>query len=146
MGFIMAERDEELYSFIRNIIITVVILLICSTLFVIAMINKNSLGQSNIEKIVKKKETVLILFRGNDCKNCKKIEKELKDNNLYYIVWNVDSDRYIKTNLGLLDLNRNDIVLPTVAYIHKGKVYSTLVDIKKIDDLVTYLEYNKLTN
>ena len=140
------EKDVELRDFLTKVIITITILVICIVLFVFAMINKNGLREGKLSKIVSNEEDAIILFRKNECSNCDDIEAILKDNSINFVVFNTDTERYINTNLELLNLSRSDIVEPTIVYIKEGKVYSTLVNIKKNNDLNEYLEYNNLSN
>ena len=142
----MMSEDSELLDILTKIIFVIIILIVGIALFVVTMVNKNSLGISKVEQVIKNNGDLIVLVRKNKCSKCSSIEKVLKDNKIDYYVLNSNNDKRKDIIYKKINITNIDIVEPSIIYIKDGNLNSILVDIKKISDLNSFLEYNSLTN
>ncbi len=136
-------EDLDLKELIRNVIVWLVILVIFGSLLLIILINKFGGNDISINKKIDQKKSLVVLVINSKTKNKKQIENTLKDRNVKYEIIDSEKERYYKTFLQKVSLTENDIIEPTVIIIKKGKVKSTLVDIKKIEELNSFLDFNQ---
>ena len=123
MAFIIRgdEMDEDLSNLLRN-------------------------SEMAIVLTIKEEKNIIILVHKSKCDKCWDIKKTLLKHILFYDTVNSDNDKRYQSILKKLELSDKDIVEPTIINVEKGKVVSLLVDIKNVDDLEEFLEYNNLTN
>ena len=138
-------EDLELKELFRNLGIWLILFLVFGSLFVIILVNKFGSRDIGINQKIDKKESLVILIVTKDTKNTKEIKKELKNNNISYEIIYRDRERYFNDFLKKVQLEETDIVEPTIIYIENKEVVSILVDIKNIDDLKSFIEYNNLS-
>ena len=79
------------------------------------------------------------------CLNCRSIKNTLNTNRISYDVLYTNDKRF-ETILKKLDISKRDIVVPTIISVKEGKADTILVNIEKIDDLESFIEYNNLSN
>ncbi|MBR3210520.1 MAG: hypothetical protein IKF71_01100 [Bacilli bacterium] len=136
-------EDTDLKELSRNLIIWLVVVVVFGSLMTIIFINKFGSKDIPINKIIDKKESLVVLIINNETKNTEQIQKKLEEYPLEYEVVNKDKERYYNEFLKKISITEEDIVEPTVLIIQKKKVKSILVDIENIEDLNTFLDYNK---
>lgn len=139
-------EDSELLDLLTKIVLTASILIICVFFFTLILSRKNSINPSYLEDKINGKDDFVLLIRGKDCSKCKDIKNEFKKDGIRYYTLNVDKNKRSDIIIRKLDISKNDIVTPMVINIKDGKPYSLIVDIKKMDDLNEFIEYNNLTN
>jgi hypothetical protein len=137
-------EDLELKELARNIGIWLFVLIVFGSLFVIILINKFGVKDISINQAIDKEDELVVLVLNTDTKNRNEIKKCLNENNVSYKIVYKNRERYFDDFLLKLDLEEKDIVVPTIIYIKDQKANSILVDIKDIDDLYSFLEYNNL--
>lgn len=137
-------EDLELKELARNIGIWLFVLIVFGSLFVIILINKFGVKDISINQAIDKEDELVVLVLNTDTKNRNEIKKCLNENNVSYQIVYKNRERYFDDFLLKLDLEEKDIVVPTIIYIKDQKANSILVDIKDIDDLYSFLEYNNL--
>ncbi len=137
-------EDLELKELARNIGIWLFALIVFGSLFVIILINKFGVKDISINQAIDKEDELVVLVLNTDTKNRNEIKKCLNENNVSYKIVYKNRERYFDDFLLKLDLEEKDIVVPTIIYIKDQKANSILVDIKDIDDLYSFLEYNNL--
>ena len=137
-------EDLELKELARNIGIWLFVLIVFGSLFVIILINKFGVKDISINQAIDKEDELVVLVINTDTKNRNEIKKCLNENNVSYKIVYKNRERYFDDFLLKLDLEEKDIVVPTIIYIKDQKANSILVDIKDIDDLYSFLEYNNL--
>ena len=137
-------EDLELKELARNIGIWLFVLIVFGSLFVIILINKFGVKDISINQAIDKEDELVVLVINTDTKNRNEIKKCLNENNVSYEIVYKNRERYFDDFLLKLDLEEKDIVVPTIIYIKDQKANSILVDIKDIDDLYSFLEYNNL--
>lgn len=132
-------EDEELMSLFKRLGVAGIILLMFSILVVIFFIRKFNPGDSKILKEVKSGKEIYILIDNNSCNKCNKIKNILKENDIYYYEINVDRSSDYKELYSFLDINKNEIDIPTILYIKNKKFSASIVDIENEDNLVEFL-------
>ena len=142
----MIIEDSELLDLLTKIIFTISILIICIFFFTLILSRKNSINPSYLEDKINGKDDFVLLIRNKNCSKCNDIKKVLKNNDIRYYTLIIDNNRRSDIIIRKLDIPKNDIVVPMIVNIKDGKPYSLIVDIKKIDDLNEFIEYNNLTN
>ena len=142
----MKIEDSEVLDFLTKIILTFSILIICVFFFTLILSNKNSINPSYIENKIDGKDDFVLLIRDKECKKCKEITDILKQKKIRYYTLNIDKNKRSDTIIRKLDISKNDIVVPMLVNIKEGKTYSLIVDIKKMNDLYGFIEYNNLTD
>ena len=136
-------EDKELNEMIGKVTIVVLAAIIFTVLLTLVFINKFGAKQIPVNKMIDNNETLYVLVINNETKNKKEIEKVLKDKEVVYTIVNKDVELHYNDFLKKISITNEDIIEPTLIYIEEKKANSILVDIKKIDDLKTFLEYNK---
>ena len=137
--------DEDLSNLVRKISFTIVIIIIFLIPFTYFLINKFGGKDSSIEKVLDKKEDLILLVQDLKCNNCRSIKNELNQNLLSYHVLYTNDKRY-EIILKKLEISKRDIEVPTVISVKEGKADAILVNVEEIDDLNTFIEYNNLSN
>ena len=139
-------KDPE-FIMLRN---RVLIGIFISIIFIIPICffikNKLLVTESDLEKSIKNKEDILILFTEENCSKCKSYEKKLIDLNVNYFILNKNKEKNYKTILYKIETSNDELIPPTLIYVREGKVYSTLVDIKSKKELEKYLNNYRLIN
>ena len=139
-------KDPE-FIMLRN---RVLIGIFISIIFIISICffikNKLLVTESDLEKSIKNKEDILILFTEENCSKCKSYEKKLIDLNVNYFILNKNKEKNYKTILYKIETSNDELIPPTLIYVREGKVYSTLVDIKSKKELEKYLKNYRLIN
>ena len=136
-------EDKELNEMIGKVTIVVLAAIIFTVLLTLVFINKFGAKQILVNKMIDNNETLYVLVINNETKNKKEIEKVLKDKEVVYTIVNKDVELHYNDFLKKISITNEDIIEPTLIYIEEKKANSILVDIKKIDDLKDFLEYNK---
>ena len=138
-------EDLELKELARNIGIWLFVLVVFGSLFVIILINKFGVKDIAINQKIEKNKELVILVLDTNTKNKKEIQKCLRENNVTYEIVYRDRERYFDDFLLKLDLEEKDIVVPCILYVQDQKVNTILVDIKDMDELYSFIEYNNLS-
>lgn len=133
------DEETETDKLVKKFGVSVVLLIIISTLSIIFILNKFTYKEPSIIKKVNNKETFIILVKNSKCQKCSKLKELISDTNYSYTELNKeDTTRYNKT-IKKLNLSVDDITVPTIIYVKKGKTYSFLVD-ASMDDFKEYLD------
>ena len=138
-------EDLDLKEFLTNIGIWIFIVVVFGSLFTLVLINKFGVKEISINQKIEKKENLYVLVVSKEDKNLKEIKKTLKENNISYEVVQKDGERYFDDFLKKISLMEKDIITPTLIVIEKKQASAILVDIKNIDELNSFLEYNSGT-
>lgn len=145
MGRFDTMRDKEFIELRNKFLLGLFIAIIFIVPIFIFIKNKLYITDPDIIKGIDKKNNMIILITNEDCSYCSNVRKELDNLNVNYYLLNSDRERSYETILMKLNLTDSDIIYPSLVYIEEGEVVSTLVDIKDIKDVDTYLEnYNLL--
>ena len=138
-------EDLPLKEFAKNLLIWLVVFVVFGSLFVIILVNKFGSRDITINQKIDKKDSLIVLVVSNDTKNKRDIESVLKENNISYEVVNRDKERYFEDFLQKLNLEEQDIIPPTILYIEKQEVNAMLIEVKELDELNSFIEYNNLS-
>lgn len=137
--------DEDLRNLLSKISFVIVIAIIFLIPFTYFLINKFGGKDSSIEKRINQKDNIILLVQDYSCLNCRSIKNTLNTNRISYDVLYTNDKRF-ETILKKLDISKRDIVVPTIISVKEGKADTILVNIEKIDDLESFIEYNNLSN
>lgn len=138
--------DEDLSNLLRNLGFAIVLIILFLLLFGYVILHRFGGANSSIENNIKDEKDMVILVHKSKCNTCFDIKTTLLKHVIFYNTINSDNDKRYQSILKKLELTEQDIKEPTIIYVEKGKVVSLLVDIKNVDDLESFLEYNNLTN
>ena len=139
----MNTDDEELMSLFQRLGKGIIILIIFTILMIIFLVRKFYLNETKLIKDINEEKDIYILVDDNSCRNCKEIKRILKDYNISYYEINTDKDNDYKNMLNTLEITENEIDIPTILYISKGKFSSSIVDVKDEDVINTFIENNE---
>lgn len=134
--------DKEYISLRNRFLLALFVALIFGALALALVFNKFYFGNT-INSKISKKESFVIFINSYECENCNEVQKILDDKGVIYeeVVDNEADSLYKK-----LGITNTEEVVPSVIYMKKGKMYSSLFEIKNYEELKAFLEYYKLTN
>ncbi len=135
-------EDTNLRELIIKLVVWLVVVLVFGSLMTIILVNKFGSKNISINKKIDKEQNLVVLVVSKNTKNTKEIKSLLKTNNIKYEIVYKDKEMYFDDFLTKLDIEKKDIIEPTLIIIEDKKAKAILVDIKKTDDLKTFLEYN----
>ena len=135
-------EDTNLRELAIKLIVWIVIVLVFGSLMTIILVNKFGGKGIPINKKIDKNSNLIVLVVSKKTNNTKEIKKVLKSNNIKYEIVNSDTEMYFEDFLNKLNLEKKDIEEPTLIVIEDKQAKAILVDITKMDDLKTFLEYN----
>lgn len=135
-------EDTDLKEFATKIGIWVFIVVVFGGLMTLILINKFGVKEIDINKEIDKKNDLLVLVVNEKTKKINNYKEVLNNSGMNYKMVYSDRERYFDDFLRKVDLESTDIIEPTIIYIEKGKVSAILGDLKKTDELETFLEYN----
>lgn len=135
-------RDEEFRKLSKRFFISMFFVLLFIIPFTIALITKFGVNNTDIEKSIRNKETILLFITKKNCSRCIEIKNELEKNNTLYAELNIDKTTIndYQRILRRIKISENDVIAPTLIYIEDGELISSLVDIKEKNDLLSYIE------
>lgn len=135
-------KNEEFRKLSKRFFISTFFVLLFIIPFTIALITKFGVNNTDIEKSIKNKETILLLITKKNCSRCIEIKNELEKNNRLYAELNIDKTTIndYQRILRRIKISENDVIAPTLIYIEDGELISSLVDIKEKNDLLSYIE------
>lgn len=139
-------KDPEFIQLRNRFLIALLVTLIFTIPMLFFVINRFSVKPSKIIRSVNNKEDVVVLVTENNCSKCEKTSKILKDNKVKYIEINrsIENNNY-ETILKKIEMSKDDILPPTIIYIKKGTLDSSLVPASE-EEILMYLDYNKLSS
>ena len=135
--------DIELQELLRKLGVALVFIIIFGILFALILVNIFLPKDSKVLSKVEKKETFYVLIDDNKCTRCKKIKEILKEQEIEYIEINIDKSNYYKRFLRSISSSENDVVIPSMMFIYKGELESTIVDIKDEEILNSFIDRTK---
>lgn len=135
-------RDEEFRKLSKRFFISTFFVLLFIIPFTIVLITKFGVNNTDIEKSIRNKETILLFITKKNCSRCIKMKNELEKNNILYAELNIDKTTIndYQRILRRIKISENDVIAPTLIYIEDGELISSLVDIKEKNDLLSYIE------
>ena len=138
-------NDQEFIKLRNSTLISIAVVIAFMIPIILIFRNKFDLGTSKINQKIDKQETLMVFIVNPECNNCKDIEKTLSTNNVQY--YKLDTSKKVEydTFLQKLAITENEIIVPTLMYIEKGKLYSTLVDIND-EDLNSFINNYGMNN
>lgn len=134
--------DDDLKELVRKISFALCIIILFIMVGTFAFLNKFGGKNNLIEDKIYKEQDFVLLIRNQECDNCKRIKRNLREHDIFYDELYSDKDKRYHTILNKLSLSEKDIVEPSLLYIKEGKVIAILVDIENLDDLEDFIEYN----
>ena len=135
-------EDQDLKELIVKLGAWLFVVVVFGSLMTIIFVNKFGSQEISINKKIDKKDSLVILVINNKVDNTKEIKNTLKKKNIKVEVVNKDKERYFNDFLRKLSITEKDIVEPTLIIVKEGKVTAILVEIKDLDELNSFLEYN----
>lgn len=136
------------------IIVAVVVVVLIALIVFLANRSKEQIDEkqkANISEIIERAQTKIIYVESTDekkCSKCKDIKKYLDDNNINYLIYNVEdhsNKEYIEA-LKKLEINPSDFGYPAVIYVKEGRLYSNVINIKETSSLEKFIKTYELKN
>ena len=131
--------DEKVIDLRNRFFLAIFLIILFLTPLLFIFMNKFGKDDNIVISRINNNETFTILVI-NNISNTSKIESTLNKNNISYEIINTDKYRYYNSFLNKLDINKNDIVEPSILYIENGKLISILVEINDTNKLDEYIE------
>ena len=84
------------------------------------------------------------MLESKKCSKCDMVKSVLDSKGVSYFELNIDKDDDYYKILKRFNMNEEDVSTPGIMFIVEGKVYSFMFDIKSEDEVLSYIELNKL--
>ncbi len=137
-------KDRE-YIELRNRFLTgLFIAFVLGACLIMFFVNRLSVGGKDISSKIKQKETFVIYVESKKCDNCKDIQEVLDDNEISYEKLDADTQE-AKNFFEKYKVVDDGHIVPAVIYVKKGKVYSSMYDIKNMEEFNLFLKNYKLS-
>ena len=133
-------RDPEFIELRNRFLLGITICMVLLVPFFFFFYSKLIQIDSKIIQKIENKETFMILITNNNCKDCPKYEKTIKELSTNYQVMNKDKDKDYSILLKQLDIPEKDIISPALIYIENGTLKSTLIEIQTEEEVTTFVE------
>ncbi len=138
-------KDPEFIKLRNRFFMALLVALVFTIPMFLFIINKFDEKPSKIIAAINKQENLLILVTSENCSTCLETKNILKENNTPYYELNKDTEKNVyEKMLQKIALSNDDVTSPTLIYLEKGKLASSLVTPPK-EELLDYLEYNQFT-
>ena len=99
-----------------------------------------------ISSKIKNKESFVIYLDSDNCgENCDKVKKILDDNNISYekLSYSTQQAQNFIEKYNIVD---DGHIVPAVFYVRKGKVYSSMYNIRNTEELKLFIKNYKLSS
>ena len=95
-------------------------------------------------KMILQKENFVLMLESNKCDKCDMVKSVLDSKGVSYFELNIDKeDDYYKI-LKRFNLEDEDVLTPGIMFIVEGQLYSFMFDISTENEVLKYVELNKL--
>ena len=136
-------RDPEFIELRNKFLLGVLIFLIFAIPIFFFVRNKMFMPDSKIMKYLKKNDSMLILVVEDNCTRCKKSKETLNELDVNYFILDKSTNRDYNNIISKLELSEEDVEIPTIILINKGKVYSYITNIKSSQEITSFVKnYN----
>lgn len=133
--------DTEFYEFRKRIIIAVIVIIIFSIPLFIFVINNYGYKGSKVLDKLNNKEDMVLLLRNTSCDYCSNITDLLDSNNIDYEVIMVNTDDRYNDIVRVLDIPKNDVLVPELVEVIDGKADNFVVDIQDDNAVLEFISY-----
>ena len=133
--------DTEFYEFRKRIIIAVIVIIIFSIPLFIFVINNYGYKGSKVLDKLNNKEDMVLLLRNTSCDYCSNITDLLDSNNIDYEVIMVNTDDRYNDIVRVLDIPKNDVLVPELVEVIDGKADNFVVDIQNDNAVLEFISY-----
>lgn len=137
--------SEELIELRNRFLIGIAIATVFCIPFLFFFINKFGYKPSKIFESLKNKESIVLLVTKDKCNECTNIENILKENAVNYMLLNKDRESKYNEILRKIDIPSSDITPPTVIYLEKGTLHSSLLKPNEVE-LIDFINLNELSS
>lgn len=137
-------KDKEYIELRNRFLIGLFIAIVFGTGLILFFTNRLSIGGKDISSKLKQKDTFVIFVESNKCDNCKDIQKILDDNRITYESLDANTQE-AKNFFEKYKIVDDGHFVPAVIYVKKGKVYSSMYNIKNMEEFNLFLKNYKLS-
>lgn len=133
-------KDPEYIELRNKFLLGFSIVAIFAVAIILLFVNKFGFG-TTIDKKINKNETFVVFVTQDKCNNCDKVKEILNNRNVEYeelTYGSNDTDRFYEK----YSVTKTEA--PSVIYIRKGKIYSSMFTITNFEELELFLENYKL--
>ncbi len=103
-------------------------------------------NHSKVYEMILKKDNFVVVLESKKCSKCDMVKSVLDSKGVSYFEFNIDKeDDYYKI-LKRFELDESQVKTPGIMFIVEGKLNSFMFDISKEDEVISYVELNKLGN
>ena len=138
-------KDPEFIKLKNRFLFGIGICLLFLLPFFFFFLNKFTIKDSIIIQRIKNKETFIVFVSKNNCSQCKNYERKLQEEEIPYLLSNIDKDKDYTKMLEYLNLSKEDLSFPSLIYIEEGVLVSTLVDFREEEFFSFISNYKELS-
>ncbi len=137
-------KDPEFIELRNKFLLGILVSIVFLTPLFFFFYNHLIVKDSSIVERIQRKESFVLLIQDKDYYNRGKMVRNiLKEYAVDYEVSNLEKDSHYEEILKILKLSSSDIESPTLVYIEKGVLVSTLPNIQKEEEVLSFIgNYN----
>ncbi len=132
-------KDPEFIELRNKFLIGIVVSLIFTVPIFLVFYNRITPNTSKIINKIKKEESFFLLVTEKNCKKCNEYQRIIDNYLINYEVMNKNKDKNYKNTIKLLGIEESDVEIPCLIYIDKGKLISSLPNIKSEEEFNTFI-------
>lgn len=101
-------------------------------------------NHSKVYKMILDKDNFVVMVESKKCSKCDMVKSVLDSKGVSYFELNIDKDDDFYKILKRLNLREEEVLTPGLMFIVEGKLNSFMFDIRSEDEVLSYLDLNKL--
>ena len=94
--------------------------------------------------MILQKENFVLLLESKKCRKCDMVKSVLDSKGVSYFELNIDKEDDFYKILKRFNMNEEEVSTPGIMFIVEGKLYSFMFDIKSQEEVLNYIDLNKL--
>ena len=99
---------------------------------------------SKVYKMILSKDSFVVMVESKKCSKCDMVKTALESKGVSYFELNIDKDDDYYKILKRFNLEDEDVSTPGIMFIVEGQLYSFMFDISTENEVLKYVELNKL--
>ena len=137
-------HDKELMDLFKRLGVAIGVLFLFGVLFVLLIYKRFGAEDPSILRKLDKYQDVFVVVRGESCDVCPSLIQTFKKRKVSYLVFRKDREKRYLEVYHKMGVEEEDILVPSVVYLHEGDAYSILVDIHDEKELDEFIDSNEL--
>lgn len=106
----------------------------------------NAFGNNHSKpyKMILNKDNFILVLESRKCSKCDMVKSVLDSKEVSYFELNIDKEDDFYKILKRFNMNEEEVSTPGIMFIVEGKLYSFMFDIKSQEEVLNYIDLNKL--